>query len=79
MFKGAFKFSIPKEVSEVNILILFSLANYGGQIPLECEMLWQLWCQSPESGYAQCTLPSSHTENRGGQKRTKDIFKMFKS
>lgn len=30
-------------------------------------MLWQLWCQSPESGYAQCTLPSFHTVNRVGR------------
>lgn len=38
----------------------------GGTIPLGCGTLWQLWCQSPESGYAQCTLPSSHTVNQGG-------------
>lgn len=39
---------------------------FGGTIPLGCGMLWQLWCQSPESGYAQCTLPSSHTVSQGG-------------
>ena len=34
-------------------------------IPLGCGKQWLLWCQSPESGCAQCTPPSSHT----GQER----------
>lgn len=56
-----------------NILIISSFVHYG-EIPLGCGTLWQLWCQSPESGYARCTLPSSHTVNRGG-KRRQDVLR----
>lgn len=52
---------------------LFGLANSGGDLPLGCEMQWQLWCQNPESGYARCTLPSSHTKNKRA-KKDKDNF-----
>lgn len=38
----------------------------GGQIPLGCEMRWQLSCQSLVSGYAQYTLLSSRTVNKEG-------------
>lgn len=68
----------PRRCKTLNILILSSFVDYGGDLPLGCGMLWQLWCQSPESGYAQCTLPSSHTVNRWGWKGREEIFEIFK-
>lgn len=50
-------------------------SNSGGDLPLGCEMQWQLWCQNPESGYAQCTLPSSRTTNKRAKKEEKTILR----
>lgn len=42
-------------------------------IPLVCVMRWRLLCQSPESGFSQCTLLFSHTGNKRQRQRERKM------